>query len=440
MNENAKSEERLITRIFILILTGCIIGVGFYIFLSENQEIVTIYQPTIEQYRNLYRDHAQTLRCPSSQLATSYETFFNVTFVLHQVCSSDFVSFEWLNYLLRFDPTLVPVWTETHFSRDLRIFGASYFQFLATYCSLTRLSIAEVQNMLRTTTFISNNVPSPDMLTQRTEALFVTLNRTTRSNFNRMLIWINIVNNMNNFLSGSNTNFATRLQDNQVYVTDQLFESTLTISNDSVLITIPCSCIESTDSCRLNTFLYKNGTNFSNYARDFKEITLGCIPVIGFTTSIIDWWYEKECIEDIRDTYGIVIHNQTPPAIQPLNLSTSIYIEGQTINDLLTKMFIESIIKSNASFDIFYSQSAPDACSYKVVRRRHFVVALLLLFSVCGGLKNGLRLLIPLIMKSILLCHKRWHNNQIHGQFYSITLILIYILNINVSIFHFRPK
>ena len=105
--------EQLLTRLFVLLMTISSIAAGFYTFLVVQNQVVTIAHPSLVTYQQLYNDYSDTLQCPCSQLSVPYGTFLNVTFVLHQVCSSDFVSSTWLDYLESFDPIFLPSWTMT---------------------------------------------------------------------------------------------------------------------------------------------------------------------------------------------------------------------------------------------------------------------------------------------------------------------------------------
>ncbi|CAF4331177.1 unnamed protein product, partial [Adineta steineri] len=148
--------ERLLTRFFIVLITISSIGVGFYVFLIKQNQLVTIDHPSVTTYQQLYNDHSTTLQCPCSRISIPYEAFLDVTFTLHQVCLSDLISPTWLHYLTLFDTSLVPEWPNDFMpTRDFRIMGASYFQLLATFCSIADISIADAQRVFNNTKFIN---------------------------------------------------------------------------------------------------------------------------------------------------------------------------------------------------------------------------------------------------------------------------------------------
>lgn len=148
------SREILLTRVFILILVVCSLSAGFYVLFSVETVLITIKNPTLVTYQQLYNQSGNDLQCPCSQLSIPYRDIFNIQYTLHQVCSSDFVSFEWLHYVASFDSSLLPEWKLTDSTSDFRVIGVSYFEFLATFCSLARININDTQHVFNNTMFV----------------------------------------------------------------------------------------------------------------------------------------------------------------------------------------------------------------------------------------------------------------------------------------------
>ena len=417
--ENVREQERIITRVFILALIACCAISGFYIFIVQQEELITVLQPTAEEYQSLYKDYSGTLLCPCSQLSVPYGKLLNVSYDLHQMCSSDMVSAEWLDYLISFNPTQVPPFTEITCARDFRTFGASYFQFLNTFCSLARDTIESGQTTSRSKQLINSNVPPPGIFSQQVNATIEASVTTAKNRFTRMLTWIYINNLVNQILTGTQVNFDVAVAGNQVSFSNAAVSRIGVIDHErGPAIGGLCPCAGLDNSCQLGLLLYKNASLLKEYARYFKEIPIGCIPYHGFSRSSIAWWYDKDYIEDIRETYTYLIQSQPAPAIRPLNQSISTKFYDKTVRNLLDEMFVESTTHEPASFDSLYSECAPKSCSYKIVRRREIFVALVLLISVCGGLSRGLRLLIPLLSKCTFFCLEKWRNrSNAHRQY-----------------------
>ena len=76
----------------------------FYISLQKLQpRAITITEITPTIFKQLYLDHAATLSCPCSATTIPYETFVSNSIIFHPVCSSFFISQEWIEALYLID-------------------------------------------------------------------------------------------------------------------------------------------------------------------------------------------------------------------------------------------------------------------------------------------------------------------------------------------------
>ncbi|CAF1951377.1 unnamed protein product [Rotaria magnacalcarata] len=110
----------------------------------------------------------------------------------------------------------------------------------------------------------------------------------------------------------------------------------------------------------------------------------------------------------------MVIDSHFPSNIEPLNLSVPTRFKNAAFDSLLQEMFLEMVASNNTHFDLFYQQCASIVCSYQVERRREIIIGILLLGTVCGGLKRGLKLGLPLVGSLILFFIKRWRSSTIN--------------------------
>ena len=85
------SRELFRTRLFLLLLITSSIAAAFYTSLVVQSQLVTVAHPSFATYQQLYKNYADTLKCPCSRQSISYGSFLNVTFILHQICSSDLI-------------------------------------------------------------------------------------------------------------------------------------------------------------------------------------------------------------------------------------------------------------------------------------------------------------------------------------------------------------
>ena len=428
------SREILLTRLFLLLLTICSIAAGFYTFLLLQPQLVTVQHPSLAAYQQLYNDHADTLQCPCSKQSIPYGSFLNVTFTLHQVCSSDLISPTWLNYLELFDPIFLPSWQVIDGIRDFRTIGNTYFQLLNTFCSLAKNNIEDAQSSFSGIQLVSDRVLAPSLFTQRTSAIITSHKNSTQNDFQRILNWILFTFTSSHFLTGANTNSDIFVDDNDIVLVQKLIVAQINyIDHTFASTTGVCACPVEFRSCVARNLLYTNGTSRLDYERIFSEMPIGCMPLTGLLKSTFTWWYSQDHLNDIERTYSLVILSQPSPSITVLDPSLSTRYQNQTLEYLLNQMFIEPPIRHEALFSLYYCQCAPSSCSYTVVKRRDLLVVLLLLISICGGLNRILRILVHAFGKFIYFLidwrqnHEddqcKWSNRFIY-HFFCITVML----------------
>ena len=93
------------TRLYIIILTITVFILALFTALDQKTQTITVQNPSQDVFQKLYLDYSATLQCPCSQVEILYETFINISYNLHPVCSSVFVSDTWINLLFLPDMT-----------------------------------------------------------------------------------------------------------------------------------------------------------------------------------------------------------------------------------------------------------------------------------------------------------------------------------------------
>jgi hypothetical protein len=406
--------ERIATRLFMLLLIVGSTAFVIYSFFSVTNRIVTVTQPPLASYEQLYRDHADTLQCPCSQLSVPNGAFLNVTFILQQVCSSELVSTEWLNYVASFDSTLLLGPTDALFNRDFRRAGASYFQLLAIFCSLATTIIDDAHHVFATDQFVNDRMLPPPLFNQQTQNLIEIFINTTRSDFVRTLEWLRIAAAVEQLLTGTNMNSRIRVDDNgNVNILDVVLSYNMVVTDGLPGASQLCFCRGSGQICRASSALYFNRSDGVLVPKTFIGFWIGCVPLFGLEKSTIVWWYNRSYIQQIRSTYAMGIDSKyPPPAIEPLNPNKSTRFLNSTSGDLLNEMLIETLISNNSHFDRFYAQCAPISCVYSIVQRRDIVIAFLLIIAVCGGFKDVLELVVPIIVNLTFFGIEKWRNRN----------------------------
>lgn len=76
-------------------IISAFILISVFVGLQQDTYSFTVYSPTENEFETLLAKYTTSLSCPCSQLATPYEKFLSVEPVMHQICSSPFVSSDW---------------------------------------------------------------------------------------------------------------------------------------------------------------------------------------------------------------------------------------------------------------------------------------------------------------------------------------------------------
>lgn len=422
--------EYFLTRLFIVIFISISIGTAIFILISVQNQLITVSHPTVETYDQLYNDSSGTLQCPCSLSTMPYGTFLNVTFVLHQVCSSDLVSKAWINYVSSLEPNSLPGYLNMPWSRDFRHTGASYFQLLAGFCSLAETVIENNQRIFLGSQFINNFVISRSSFTEKSSILIKYFFEHTINNFRSIIRWTNITGTMNQFQTGVSIFFGAQIGgDGEILIGSSAVFRLATFNATSISSTNLCFCANDYYDCFIRSVLYGVTYNPFDYLQIFYDLNIGCIPFLGFINSTINWWYDSKALVNIQASYTAIINSQSAPVIKPLSLSVPSQFHDD-MNTLLNAMFVERSIINEVNFNKFYKACAPISCSYVKSQRRSILLAIVLLVAVCSGINKILRIFIPFSGKiGFILIHTVRHRNSTLGRYDVLSYVFLCRIN-----------
>ncbi|CAF1528897.1 unnamed protein product, partial [Adineta ricciae] len=98
-------------------------------------QTITIVQPTIPKYTELYLTYSQTVSCECQQISITYQKFLQIKYTFHQICYRIFITQDWINYFLWYNSQ------STLTKNDFRFTSANRFQSLNTFCDLVNQTI-----------------------------------------------------------------------------------------------------------------------------------------------------------------------------------------------------------------------------------------------------------------------------------------------------------
>ena len=84
------------------------------------------------------------------------------------------------------------------------------------------------------------------------------------------------------------------------------------------------------------------------------------------------------------------------------NTIQSRFLINTTIERMMQGLFLENWTVS-FSYDQYYNTCAPFSCTYTIERQFDLFLVVVTAVAICGGLNKGLRLLIPLLVRLLLL-------------------------------------
>ena len=152
------------TRIFILLLGMGILVLVFYASISLQIRSVTVDQPSLSVYENLYNQYPSTLVCPCTRYSMSYQSIMNVEVRYHQVCTSDVIKDNtWLIYLKRPSGSLP--------SADFRVSGTRLFILLQSLCQLSNETVINELNVFNSRQFLSAKVVPENTFHMQTSSI-----------------------------------------------------------------------------------------------------------------------------------------------------------------------------------------------------------------------------------------------------------------------------
>ncbi|CAF0820420.1 unnamed protein product [Adineta steineri] len=280
------------TRIFLIVLIITLIIFILAFQLSFQTTIVTISNPTQEQFQNL----PFTAYCPCSRISISYNTFTSIATRFHQVCSSDFVSDRWIQ-------TIFVGSNVTYFYiTDFRTFGSTAFQALASFCRLSKINALQSITLFNQISFISPDTLTQSVFQSQIDASIKQFQLTTPNEFKTQLNLIQEMTAHSKLQSALQTNYLLTYYavDIWQFIIQTQALGYLHVNNS------PCFCV--TDfNCKASSRIYNiygeaTELTVNSNSKIFMSINgfeLGCLPVNAILLSTLECFYNQTCLNQL---------------------------------------------------------------------------------------------------------------------------------------------
>ncbi|CAF3911623.1 unnamed protein product [Adineta steineri] len=277
-----------------------------------------------------------------------------IQYTLHQICHSDFVTQEWIDYLDYSSENYIV------YKNDFRSSGASVFQALSTFCVLVDETISNSLIQFNSNQYVSASVIPENVFQLQTDAFISQFKSSTTNQFLLSLAMIRNITQSNTLFSGRLTNYIF------IYYYQILTRGPRWY--DITLFTVP-------------------------------GLYTGCYMIESLLQSNLKCFYNQTCINILQSYF------QAPSFmnVTALNISSSVqFFENSTIAGILDQLMVEEWINSSI-YENYYSECQPSGCSYTVMTKNSAIYIITTLIGLVGGLITVLKLMVPYLVKILLL-------------------------------------
>ncbi|CAF0801989.1 unnamed protein product [Adineta steineri] len=380
INEHQLRNQRIATRLFIFVLIILLYILLLYTSLINITETVNVKTPSIQEYSKLYNSYSQALTCECTQISINYEKFILIKYTLHQVCHSDFVTQEWIDYLETSSGDYLLK------SYDFRFSGIYLFQTISAFCTLVNQTILNQLAQFYSNQYVSASVIPSNIFQLQTKAF---ISQFISSSTNEFLLSLSMIRNTtqsNALFSGTLTNYDS-YQYYGAFVREPVWYGN-------------CSCYSSA-ACTTPSSIY----DLASYTvlLSVPGLYAGCYIVESLLQSNLQCFYNQTCINNLQ-SYFIV---SSVMNVTALDISLSIqFLENSTISDILDQLMVEKW-NSSSIYENYYGECQPSSCSYTVTSKNSAIYIVTTLIGLVGGLITVLKFVVPYLVQCIMFCIKK---------------------------------
>ncbi|CAF1112213.1 unnamed protein product [Adineta steineri] len=375
-DEHKLKNQKISTRLNVLLLILSLTILLLYTFLSNVTMTINVPTPTLAKYEQLYSKYSQTLTCPCKHISINYEKFLHIEYSLHQVCTSVFITDEWISYLVISNKT-------TSANINFRRTGSNAFQALRAFCELVESTINNSLIQFNSSQYITASVASPELFQSQAQSF---INQFISSTTNTFVLSLNTIRNSthgDSLVSGLLTNYLITIG--------------TSVSNEAIVLTSPvgystCNCVLSS-RCIAQSSVLSSLVNMGYFY--IPGFYTGCYVIEALLQSTLECFYDQNCIDQLQ----FYLTSASSMNVTALNLSLpSQYSEDSTIENLLNNLMVEEW-SSTQLYDRYYDECQPIECTYTIQTRNNVIYITTTMFGIIGGLITILSCIVPQVVK-----------------------------------------
>ncbi|UJR29659.1 hypothetical protein I4U23_017207 [Adineta vaga] len=395
-------QEKYATWLYVLLLFISLYILFYLTLMTLHSQTITISPITQNRFEELYHDYGETLSCPCSTISVSHKNFISNNIKFHPICSSIFVSKEWIEalYLINasdYGPT------------DFRATAKSQFQLLADLCSISKGTVSQAEKDFNTDEFITIHLLSQEQVQSEVNVAMNTIKSSISTQIISFLNYIRVYVRANVIISALNTNimFSTYVPYVQYQITQYIYLSiTSTVYSDmsiysSSVDTMMCGSQNPITPTGFfperNTTKIFERTAWANPARNSTLVNgffTACTSLEALLPSQFDCLYNIQCIQLFINHF---------PSLDHFNINwTNSTLPSEQSNMTVYKRFFDLFIEdwsTKVNYLKYFNECSPLSCSYTITDQRDISYALTTFISLYGGLIIIFRLIAPMLIK-----------------------------------------
>ncbi|CAF4116566.1 unnamed protein product, partial [Adineta steineri] len=184
----------------------------FIALLNPTSRIVTISNVTPSLFDQLHREHGETLSCPCSTITIPYSTFVTNMVSFHPVCSSVFVSREWI------EGFYLPA-ANSYLLADFRTTAFSQFELLAALCSISNDIVSKALLDIQNNQLVTVELFEEKDIQLQVKAMVELVNATAYVQVTTFLQLVQMMYRSNTLVSAFGTNAVVQIGFFAVFIT-----------------------------------------------------------------------------------------------------------------------------------------------------------------------------------------------------------------------------
>ncbi|CAF1271698.1 unnamed protein product [Adineta ricciae] len=401
-------QQRITTRVYLVLLAVSFIILFLFNSLSTQTTTINVPDPDLDEYQSLQNLHSNTLECHCSNIVMYYQTFISLNPTLHQVCSSHFVSEEWL-LMMR----LVNYLGDDYLYRS----GAQFVQLLTSLCGLANETIDDAIRRFTMRSLVTSNLLSE---LQFNATINTTINQFTQSltlNFDRLIDTVRLIT-----------------QVDQPFTTPDIYARTLslkTTTNNCSNLQMPklsirlngltnytetsviCTCVTNSQ-CQKSALLFDYvqvmiGDTLIDGSYSIPGLVITCFMLDSFLLSTLECYYSELCLGLLRYQVNITMDTQSTDfglersMIYPLIYQTNShsFAPNTSLEVIVKQMMIEQW-NSAFYYNRYYNACKPSFCKYsQIAHAQSYAEIVITLVSATSGLTVALRLITSQLIRFV---------------------------------------